>query len=89
MRRGQHSVVVAPLMRIALLHNSMFRVFEPGAFKMVKISMKKFKVYSRFNLVSFTVDIQDATTELQDSIQNVSNTTYFMKIHVTCLAFLY
>ena len=39
-----------------------FRGFEPGSFKMVKISMKKF--ISRLEPVSFREDVQDATTEL-------------------------
>ena len=43
----------------------MFRGFEPGAFKMVKYQCKKIvKVSSRFEAVSFRVDVQDATTEL-------------------------
>ena len=46
------------------------RGFEPGAFKMVKILMQKFKHSRRCEPVSFRVDVQDATAELQDSIQN-------------------
>ena len=39
----------------------------------------------RFDPVSFGGDVQDATTELQDRINNFSNTTYLIKVksHVT------
>ena len=44
----------------------------------------------RFDPVSFRVDV-DATTDLQDSITNLCNTTYFIKVktHVTGPARLY
>ena len=45
-----------------------FRGFEPGAFKMVKKIMKKLKHSRRFDPMSFKVEVQDADTELQDSI---------------------
>ena len=62
-----------------LLYISLFfvycRGFEPGAFKMVKISLKKLKLSRLFHPVSFRVVIQDDTTELQDYITNLGNTT--------------
>ena len=41
----------------------MFNGFEPGAFKIVKITMKNVKVSDRFEPVSFRVLAHDATTE--------------------------
>ena len=61
-----------------IYHYSIFRGFEPVAFKMVKMKIFKY-FYSRFELVSSRVDIQDTTTELQDNIKNSSNTTYIIK----------
>ena len=45
---------------------SMFRGFEPGAFKLLKITMKNVKVSNGLERVSFRVVAHDATTELQD-----------------------
>ena len=42
---------------------------------MVKISLKKLKLSRLFHPVSFRVVIQDDTTELQDYITNLGNTT--------------
>ena len=64
----------------------MFRGFEPGAFKMVKISMTFFYfLWQILTPVSFRVDVQDATTELQDSIKYKSNTIYLIRTYVTVL----
>ena len=60
----------------------MFRGFEPGAFKLIKITMKNVKVSDGLELVSFRVVAHDATTELQDSILKVINTTYLIKPYV-------
>ena len=58
-----------------------FRGFEPEAFKMVKISLHwtNLKVCSRFEPVSFRGDVQDATTELLNTIKNLSR-----KYLITC-----
>ena len=42
-----------------------------------KISIKNLNVFSRFEPVSFEVDVQNATTELQDSITYMGNTTTY------------
>ena len=60
----------------------MFRGFEPGAFKLLKITMKNVKVSNGLERVSFRVVAHDATTELQDSILKVINTTYLIKPYV-------
>ena len=44
------------------------RGLEPGAFKVVKISLKKLKHSGRSDSVSFREDVQDDATELKDSI---------------------
>ena len=52
-------------------HYSMFRGFEPGAFKMVKISMKKIKCFMqiRTSVLQSGYLEQNATTELHKTIQ--------------------
>ena len=45
--------------------------------------MKEFKKTSRFQQASFRVNVHDATTELPDSIQNLSNTTDLINTYVT------
>ena len=45
------------------------RGFEPGAFKMVKISLKNFKHSRKFDPASFKLNVQNATIELQDSLE--------------------
>ena len=63
------------------------KTIEEGWTKMVKKTiLKNLKVSSRFKTVSFRVVVLDATTELQDSKQILSNTTtYLIKTFVTVL----
>ena len=60
----------------------MFRGFEPGAFKKVKLSMKFLFCLCRFDPESFRVAVHDATTELPGGVDNGSNTTSLDKNHV-------
>ena len=62
----------------------MLRRFEPGAFKMVKKSIKLLYVWSRFEPASFQVEFQDATSYYtEDNITNSSNTSSLIKTYAT------
>ena len=53
---------------------------------MVKISMKKFNVFCRFEPVSFKVVFRNATTELHKTIHNILKPlTQLMKTQATVL----